>query len=411
MVLGALVGTASVLAGLLSAPAASAAPSPLAGSGAAGLAAAGDAFASSLYGAVAGASGAGNMAFSPYSVAEALEMLYIGARGDTASQIASVLHLQGGVGALVSEARGLERRLAGDIGAGNTLKVADTLWVQEGLPLGAGFVEGLRSGFAVAAHRVAFKDDPEGVRQEINSLVSAETAGHIEGLLPPGSIDNLTRLVLANAVYMKAKWAQPFSSAETYPAAFHLANGTSTKVATMHMTAYLGYRRGPGYQLVSLPYANGSLELDVLLPDGALAPLERLVATQGIASLLGGTQTADVALALPRWRFTTADYQLGPMLERLGMANAFSPSLADLSGITTTPPPLYVSAVVHKAFVSVNESGTEAAAATGVAVGATAVPAQRVNMMVDRPFIFAIRDRATNDVLFLGRTEDPAMAQ
>jgi serpin B len=404
------------LGGQLSAGASdgAAAATPTASAAAAGaLAAAENDLASELYGPLAASASGANMAFSPLSIYLALAMLYPGARGATASELAGLLHLPAGGANLTEEAPALQAALEAGTGSKNLLRIADTVWVQSGLALQAGFVAALRSGFAAGLHQVPFSTAPQAVLQEINQMIAAETAEKIQDLLPPGSITPLTRLVLANALYLKAAWQFPFPVSATAPAPFHLAGGTGgtggtvTEVKMMQLSARLGYLAGPGYQLVTLPYAGSSLQLDILLPAGPLGPLESRIAAAGIGPLLSGAETTQVALSLPRWRFTTG-FLLNGVLAKLGLQDAFTPE-ADFSGMTSAER-LSLSVVVHKAFVSVDESGTEAAAATAVGVTATAIPVieKPVKVLVNRPYVFAISDSSTKAVLFLGRVENPS---
>ena len=388
----------------------------------------------------------GNMIFSPASIGAALRMALLGARGETAAQLAGALHLAGpesAVDGLRLLSAGLARLSSGDV----TCHAPNTMWVQAGLPLVPEFtaaLAGIAAAAAVAGTATAvlrhadFVNAAEDARLEINAVIAEQTAGKIAGLLPPHAVDKFTRLVLANAVYLKAAWAQPFPAAATADAPFYpgLASagpggtgpggagpggagpggtgpggtgpGGPVDVPMMHRTARLGYRRGAGYQAVTLPYAGGLLAMAVVVPDGPLGPLEETLAAGGVGGLLTGVTPHRVSLALPRFK-AAASFSLGPSLMSLGVAAAFDRDKADFSGITTAEP-LAIGAAVHQALIDVDENGTEAAAATAVGmVRPTAVRQEGppIVVTVDRPFLFAIIDAATGRPLFLGRITNP----
>lgn len=369
-----------------------------------------DAFGADLYrllGTGPASLGTGNMVFSPASIAAALRMALLGARGDTAAQMAAALHLASPRDA-GDGLRLLAAGLAGLDGDQVTWRAPNTMWVQAGLPLRPEFT-GELTGLAGAAVRDAdFARAAEQARLKINAAIAEQTAGKIADLLGRGVITAATRLVLANAVYLKAAWAHPFPPGATSDQPFYPGSGAETAVRMMRLTARLGYLRGAGHQAVVLPYAGGRLTLAVLLPDGPLAPLEAVLASGGVRGLLAGVTQRRVRLALPRFRITAAA-SLPEHLQALGMVLAFTRS-ADFSGITTAQR-LSISAVVHKAYIDVDEKGTEAAAATatGMAMARLATPdSQPIEVTVDRPFVFAITDSATGRPLFLGRVTAPA---
>jgi serpin B len=389
-----------------------------------------DAFGVDLY-RVLGARG-GNMVFSPASIAAALRMALLGARGETAAQLATALHLaspQDSADGLRLLSAGLSR-----LSGGVTFRAPNTMWVQSGLPLLPKFTTVLTGLAAVTLRDADFAHAAEQARLQINATIAEQTAGKIADLLPPRAVGPLTRLVLANAVYLKAAWAQPFQVAETTDAPFYLSGdgtdgasaggattgsastgsanasgGSAISVPMMHRTGRLGYLRGSGYQAVILPYTGGLLAMAVILPDGPLGPLEEMLAAHGTAGLLTGMTPQQVRLALPRFR-ATASFSLEPFLKSLGVAAAFDRYQADFSGITKAAE-LFIGAAVHKAYINVDEHGTEAAAATGVAISARMAIIQEpppVVVTVDRPFLYAITDVATGLPLFLGRVADPA---
>lgn len=374
-------------------------------------AAADAAFGSDLYRVLA--EDAADTVFSPASVASALRMALCGARGQTAEELARALHLEGSPG--VDEVAAGALRLAspgasaspGATSPAATFRAPNTVWVQSGLPPRAEFTAALSRAAATFAD-ADFAGNPEAARTKINDVIAGQTEGKITGLLPPGAVSRLTRLVLANAVYLKAAWTQPFPPGATADAPFYPdgADRPGMTVPTMHLTAPLAYLRGDGYQAVLLPYRDLGLAMAVVLPDGPLAALRPKAAAVGLGGLLAGTARHQVTLALPRFRLEAA-FNLIPALRRLGVNEAFADG-ADFSGITAAEP-LRIGAVVHKAYIDVDERGTEAAAATGVSITARAAfePPPPVTMVVDRPFLFAIIDTATSVPVFLGQVSHP----
>lgn len=345
--------------------------------------------------------------FSPASVASALRMALCGARGQTAAELARTLHVDPAARPEDAAASGLSLLPAGRNGGSAVFRAPNTVWVQSGLPLRAEFTGSLSRAAAELAD-ADFAAAPEAARAEINRVIASQTEGTITGLLPPGAITTVTRLVLASAVYLKAAWAQPFPERATADAPFYPdgPDGRGLAVPMMRGTATRSYLRGDGYQAVLLPYRDVGLAMAVLLPDGPLTALRPKVAAAGLAGLLAGTATHQVTLSLPRFRLEAA-FDLIPALERLGITEAFGGD-ADFGGITSAEP-LQIGAVAHKAYIEVDERGTEAAAATGVVIRTRAAvrPLQPVTMVVDRPFLFAIVDTSTGLPVFLGQVIRP----
>ena len=358
---------------------------------------------------------AADTVFSPASVAAALRMALCGARGQTAAELARALHLDGSPGQDVAAsglslaASGLSLAASGlslADGEGATLRAPNTVWVQSGLRLRAEFTARLSHAAAMLAE-ADFAAAPEAARAEINRVIAAQTGDKITGLLPPGTVGTMTRLILANAVYLKAAWAQPFPEGATADAPFYPEgrDRPALTVPMMRLTASLAYLRGDGYQAVLLPYRDIGLAMAVLLPDGPMAALRPKVAAAGLGGLLAGAARRRVALSLPRFRLEAA-FELIPVLRRLGVTEAFGDH-ADFGGMTDTER-LRIGAVAHKAYVDVDEQGTEAAAATAVvAVAMSAFVTPPVALTVDRPFLFAIVDTATGLPLFLGQVSRP----
>jgi serpin B len=351
----------------------------------------------------------GNLVFSPASIGAALQMALCGARGQTAAEIAAALALPGpqaAAGRLGLLSRGLADLPGQDV----ILRAPNTMWVQSGLPVQPGFTAALREAAAVSIRDADFIRAADAARREINDLIGKQTEGKITSLLPPGTIDSLTRLVLANAIYLKAPWAYPFPGPATSDAPFYPqgpGTGSPVTVRMMRLTENLRYRRDDGYESVLLPYRGGRLAMAIVLPDGPpnLPPAD-------LAARLGALTARDtsrpVTLALPRFR-QEGEFSLIPALRQLGVRRAFQPGEADFTGITTAEP-LSISAVAHKAYIDVDEHGTEAAAATAVSVRTVAaiIPtAPPVTMTVDHPFLFAITDTSTGLLLFLGQVTRP----
>jgi len=370
-------------------------------------AAADDAFGADLYRLLA--DGRGNLVFSPASIAAALQMALCGARGETATQLAAALHL-GSPDAAADGLRLLSGVLSaadgGDGGDGDmVLRAPNTMWVQAGLPLSPGFTS--RLGDAATLLPADFRGAPQAARAQINELIAEQTAGKITDLLGPDAVGAATRLLLANAVYLKARWAFPFPAHATADAPFHPADGPALSVPMMRRTADLAYLRADGYQAVLLPYRGSSLAMAVVLPDGPLPALAARLAG-GLSPLLAGATRQSVALSLPKFR-QRAGFGLIPALRQLGVEDAFT-GAADFRGITPQER-LSISAVVHQAYVDVDEQGTEAAAATAIAMRPMALRRgpDPIPMIVDRPFLFAITDTATGLPLFLGQVTRPAV--
>ncbi len=356
------------------------------------------------------AAGRVNATFSPTSIAIALRLALLGACGQTAAELARFLHVTGPDGAPAGLRLLTDSLAAGASGADVTFRMPNTMWVQSGLPLAAGFTARLRAAGDPAVRYADFAHAPMEITREINKVIAEQTAGKISDLIAPGVITTLTRLILANAIYLKARWAHPFPAGATSDGPFHLDGGSVVTARMMRVTAQLGYLRGDGHQAVVLPYAGSRLAMAVLLPDGPLGPLEDGLARGGARGLTRGTRPTSVALTMPKFRVTTG-FRLAGVLRQLGVATAFGGD-ADFSAITTAEP-LRVDEVVHKAYVDVDEEGTEAAAATAVAIRAmslTFAARPPVTVVVDRPFLFAIADTATGTPLFLGKVGNPTAA-
>lgn len=371
-----------------------------------------NAFAFDLYSFLSKEKRDGNLFYSPYSISLALAMTYAGARGQTEQQMAQTLHF-------LPQARlhpafnGLDLELAkrgkdakGKDGKGFRLNIANAIWGQQGYRFLPEFLDLLAENYGSGLRLLDFAADPESSRVTINNWISDRTEGRIKDLIPKDMLDKLTRLVLTNAIYFNAAWGTPFEKSQTQDGAFHLQNGSQVTVPMMRQAKSFGYAEGQGVQAVELPYDGGELSMVILLPRAdQFEAFEGSLDAGQVNSILKNLAQRQVALSLPRFK-TESEFSLAETLAAMGMPVAFS-SEADFSGMDGARS-LSISDVVHKAFVSVDESGTEAAAATAVVMRLTSImPEQPVEVTVDRPFIFLIRDIQTGAILFVGRIVNP----
>jgi serpin B len=288
------------------------------------------------------------------------------------------------------------------------LDVANALWGQKGYPFRQPFLTLARDRYRAGLSELDFRGNPEAARKFINTWVEKKTQDKIKDLMPNGSIDGLTRLVLTNAIYFKGDWQSKFNKKATRPQKFSTGTGNSVKVPMMNQTTNrFGYYAGKSFQALEMPYQGKGLSMVVLLPNEAdgLAAFEKTLTIDNLNRWLGGLgKSTKVQVALPKFKMTRA-VKLNQVLAAMGMPRAFDPQRADLSGINGSKN-LYISGVYHQAFVDVNEEGTEAAAATGVSARTLSRP--RVTTFVaDHPFVFLIRDLRSGAILFLGRVADP----
>jgi serpin B len=355
----------------------------------------------------------GNLFLSPHSISVALAMTYAGARGMTEVEMAETLHFtlpQDQLHAAFNEIdlalgrRGAEAE--GKDGEGFRLHIVNALWGQQDHAFQKAYLDALARNYGTGLYLVDFVNDTETARNAINDWVSQQTESRIEDLIPPGALDALTRLVLTNAIYFNAAWAEPFSEEATREGDFFLLDGGSVQVPLMQQVAAFRYAGGAGYQAIELPYDGGELSMVILLPDtGRFEAFEQSLDQPLLASILGGLSYQQIDLTMPRFEMAS-EFSLADALSALGMPQAFTDA-ADFSGIDGTQD-LLISGVLHQAFVSVDEAGTEAAAATAIIVGVESSPAEPQQVRIDRPFIFMIRDIETGALLFAGRTLNPA---
>jgi len=356
----------------------------------------------------------GNLFYSPHSISLALAMTYAGARGETEQQMADTLHFTLPQDRLHPAFNALDLELArrGEGGEGQDeegfrLNIVNSIWGQTDYSFLPEFLDVLAKSYGAALRLLDFESAPEESRQVINEWVSDQTEGRIKDLIPQGVINELTRLVLANAIYFNAVWSHPFEEEQTHDGTFHLLDGSQVTAPMMQQTEHLGYTEGDGYQAVELPYVGNEVSMFVLLPAaGRFGEFENSLDAARVEAIVKDLGQTNVALTMPKFKFDSS-FQLADTLAGMGMPDAFSPETANLSGMDGTRN-LFIQDVVHKAFVSVDEAGTEAAAATGVVIGITSAPASPVEVTVDRPFVFLIRDIETGVILFVGRVVNPS---
>jgi serpin B len=372
------------------------------------FAAANNAFAGDLYARLAAEKG--NLFFSPASVSTALSMLATGARGATAGQFAATLHLPETGEVAPRSAGGLLRELNGGAGKSRAfqLTVANALWGQKGIDFQPAFLRVAKGSFGAALNEVDFAGNAERSRRTINDWVEKATRDRIADLIPQGGVSSETRLVLTNAIYFKGAWSVPFEKSATCDKPFQIEGAGRVSVPMMQRTGLFGYAKGDGFQSLEISYKGGELALIVLLPNspGDLARVEKQLATGKIPRSFSSLTDREVEVWLPRFRIA-AQCELSKPLAALGLTDAFT-AKADFSGLAGSRD-WRLSGVVHKAFVEVNEEGTEAAAATGLMeLGLGPEPQAKPPVFrADHPFAFVIRHRKSGAILFAGRVADP----
>ena len=370
-------------------------------------AAANNAFALALYRQLAASDG--NLFYSPYSIYTALMMTYAGAAGQTAEQMKQALAITLPEGEEHAALNALNLTLKNNSMFDGepvfSFNVANQLWGQKDFMFNEQFLNALSANYDANLKTVDFSDS-ENARALINLWVAAQTNDKIQDLIPAGVLNELTRLVLTNAVYFKAAWMNQFESANTAQGSFTLADGTLVDVPMMHAQRSMQAFVNEQFAAVELPYVGGKYSMVLLMPaQGSLAEFEASLDASRLDAVLGSLSTASVTLSLPKFKLESS-FGLSEAMKTLGMTDAFTPGVADFSGMESTRS-LYISDLLHKAYVDVNEEGTEAAAATAVVVGMTSMPAESYTISFDRPFLFLIRDIQTNTILFMGRLADP----
>ena len=362
-----------------------------------------------------------NLFFSPYSISTALAMTYAGAKGNTARQMSKVLHfpknqdfLHPTFGLLQKQMSELNKKTSVEI------QIANALWVQKGTAVKTSFTQELKHYDAKAAQNVDFRKSSENARLEINNWVEDKTKQKIKNLLQKGSLNKMTRLVLVNAIYFKGQWLNPFKKSDTKNKPFFVKRKKSVKVPMMTQKSHFNYWENDKLQVLELPYAtrgkrqkpmatqlSDSVSMIVLLPKqrNGLAQLEKSLNPQALEDWLAYARSMKIKVSLPKFKIN-AGIELSKTLSKMGMSDAFRNNKADFSGINGKKN-LSLTSVIHKAFVSVDEEGTEAAAATGVVLGVRSINPPPPIFTADHPFIFLIRHKSTGSILFMGRVVNP----
>ncbi|MBN1874488.1 MAG: serpin family protein [Anaerolineae bacterium] len=376
------------------------------------LVAGNSAFAFDLYRFLAGET-EGNFFYSPYSISQALAMTYAGARGETETQMGNALHFTLAQEQLHPAFNGLDLALAqrgegaqGKDGEGFRLHIVNAIWGQANYTFLPEFLDVLAENYGAGLRIVDFIEATEATRVMINDWVSEQTEGRIKDLIPQGALNTLTRLVLTNAIYFNAAWAKSFEETQTQDGAFTLLDGSEVTVPLMWQQTSLGYAEQAGLQVVELPYDGHELSMVILLPEiGQFEAYERSLDAAQVASLMQSLNYQEIALTLPKFKMES-EFSLVKALSELGMPVAFG-AAADFSGMDGTHE-LFISDVIHKSFVDVDEAGTEAAAATAVVMEAKMAASEPpLEVRVDHPFLFLIRDMQTGAILFVGRVVNP----
>ena len=350
----------------------------------------------------------GNLFFSPHSISTALAMTYAGAHGNTAEEMADVLHFTLPQDKLHRAFSDLDKKLtAAQKDERIEIHVANSLWPHKTYRFRDGFMKTMGDSYGVEITPVDYAAATEKAREMINDWAAENTKDKIQDLIPPGILSELTRLVLANAIYFKGEWAARFNKADTQDAPFTLADGKKVIVPLMCQTETFGYWEQRDMQILELPYGEGGLSMIVLLPRAVagLPAIEKELTWEKLAAWTKGLHRREVRIFLPRFKIE-AQFSLSKTLQTMGMKDAFNPREADFS-LMDPANDLFISAVLHKAFVAVDEKGTEAAAATAVVMTLRGMPAPPPVFRADHPFLFAIRDNNTGSILFIGRVLKP----
>ena len=364
----------------------------------------------------------GNLFFSPYSISTALAMTFAGARGQTESQMAEVLHFPVSANQRMdSTSKSMldRQQFAADFGkiikdlnnrgqkGAYTLTVANALWGQKGYEFLKEFQELIEKSYDGRLNEADFVRAAEAARKTINDWVEKKTKGKIKNLISQGVLNSMTRLVLTNAIYFKGNWASQFKEDRTNDAPFTLADNQKVDVPMMNQKTEFGYMETDAFQALEMPYVENELSMVIFLPkkSNALNEFEKILTQDNLTQWLSKIHKREVVVFVPKFKMTS-QFSLASVLQSMGMTDAFS-SDANFSGMDGKRD-LFISAVIHKAYVEVNEEGTEAAAATGVVMRLTSVgPTPTPVFRADHPFLFLIRDNLTGSILFIGRVANP----
>lgn len=348
----------------------------------------------------------GNLFISPYSITSALTMTYAGANGVTAKEMADVLRLSK-VEKPHVQFKELRKKL--ESAEGVSLHVANSLWPQKGYTFLKSFLTLSKENYDVDIEAVDFKKAAEKARVKINKWVAEKTMDKIPELINPGMLTSLTKMVLVNAIYFKGDWATPFSKNGTTTEVFYMADGAKVKTKLMYKSAKYNYKEVLGLQVIEFPYTDPNLSMVVLLPnkkDGIKA-LENELTSENITKWTENLSERKVDVHFPKFTLES-DFLLGKTLQHMGMKTAFSGGLADFSKMDGKEKNLFIGDVIHKTFIAVDEKGTEAAGATAVVMRAYASkPVENPKFRADHPFLYLIKEKKSNTILFFGRFSEP----
>ncbi|MBZ5515617.1 MAG: serpin family protein [Acidobacteriia bacterium] len=368
----------------------------------------GNQFALALYGQLARREG--NLFLSPFSISTALAMTYGGASGQTAEEMAAALRLPFPGPRLHPAFALLLKQAKGEEPQDYQLSIANGLWTQRGYAFKDEYKGMVKANYGAELRELDFATAGEKSRAIINQWVEMQTQGKIRDLIPPRAITELTRLILANAIYFRGRWIDPFEEEATKDAAFKVTPQQEVSVPTMYQQDRFQYLETNSVQALRLPYKGGDLSMIVFLPrqvDG-LAELETSLTAEQLEGWVQKMDWREVKVYLPKFRVEST-FTLNDVLPKMGMRQAFDPASADFSGMTGKKD-LFISLVIHKAFVDVDERGTEAAAATAIEGPEAAMPGEEEPPAIfraDHPFLFLIRDQRSGSILFLGRVTNP----
>lgn len=350
-----------------------------------------------------------NLFFSPFSIYTVFAMVYGGARGNTAHEIEKVFRFPKTGTELHEDMAVLRERVeaTGRTGAVK-LRTANSLWPQDGYPFLLDYLKLVERHYKGHISPLDFRRDEKGARSTINSWVEEKTEQKIVNLIKPGMIDALTRMVLVNAIYFKGDWQDKFDTKNTVESQFFLLSGSGVKAPLMMIRRQCNYGEFPLGQILELPYAGGDVSMIVVLPGKAdgLPDIEKGLSQGRLEEWIRSMGKREVIVYLPRFK-AISEFRLDKMLMSMGMADAFTPERADLSGMDGQKGNLFIGMAVHKAYVDVNEEGTEAAAATAAGIRMTSMPAPPPVFRADHPFLFMIRHNPSGTILFMGRLVDP----
>jgi serpin B len=361
----------------------------------------------------------GNVFFSPYSISSAFAMVSAGAKGKTATEMANTMSFVLPQSSLHKAFNGLDQELAlrcknGLDSNGDPLKlnIANALWGERSETFIPDFLKLLAVNYGAGTHQMNFMGAPEESRKEINDWVAEQTNQKIKDLLTPGAINDYTRLVLTNAIYFNAAWSQKFDPDSTKDDDFKLIDGKVIKVPLMRRAPRMGgtldglFVSNDTYQIAAIPYSGNELSLLVILPnEGKFYEVEKALDVPKIKEMITGLYSTLLMVELPKLELDK-ELNLKKILREMGMSYAFDSSRADFTGMSNSSG-LCIDGAIHKAYVKMNEEGTEAAAATGISVAGGLGGPSIVDFIVNRPYIFLISDDVTGSILFLGRVMNP----